>query len=178
MLELVHDSWMEIGVKLYTNPSQREVFRNRVFSGEAVMSVWSGLENGLPTADMSPDELAPTRQHQLQWPRWGQYFETAGNAGEPPDMAVVRDLAALNDAWRRGRNSEERERTWRRMLDIHADQVFTIGILNGVLQPVVINDHLRNLPVEGIYNWNPGAYFGIYRPDTFWFTEARRAPAQ
>ncbi len=178
VLELVHDSWMEIGVKLYTNPSQREVFRNRVFSGEAVMSVWSGLENGLPTADMSPGELAPTRQHQLQWPRWGQYFETAGNAGEPPDMAVVRDLAALNDAWRRGRNSEERERTWRRMLDIHADQVFTIGILNGVLQPVVINDHLRNLPVEGIYNWNPGAYFGIYRPDTFWFTEARRAPAQ
>ncbi|MFQ5959269.1 MAG: ABC transporter substrate-binding protein, partial [Alphaproteobacteria bacterium] len=139
---------------------------------------WSGLENGVPTADMSPGELAPTRQHQLQWPRWGQYFETAGNAGEPPDMAIVRDLVALNDAWRRGRNTEERERIWHRMLTIHAEQVFTIGILNGVLQPVVINDHLRNVPAEGIYNWDPGAYFGIYGPDTFWFTEARRAPAQ
>ena len=28
---------------------------------------------------------------------------------------------------------------------------------------------------EGIYNWDPGAYFGIYRPDTFWFD---RQPAR
>jgi peptide/nickel transport system substrate-binding protein len=24
------------------------------------------------------------------------------------------------------------------------------------------------VPKEGIYNWDPGAHFGIYRPDTFW----------
>ncbi len=27
-------------------------------------------------------------------------------------------------------------------------------------------------------NWDPGAYFGIYKPDSFWFTEARRQAAQ
>jgi peptide/nickel transport system substrate-binding protein len=25
------------------------------------------------------------------------------------------------------------------------------------------------VPAEGIYNWEPGAHFGIYHPDTFWF---------
>jgi peptide/nickel transport system substrate-binding protein len=30
---------------------------------------------------------------------------------------------------------------------------------------------LRNVPIEGIYNWNPGAHLGIYMPDTFWFDE-------
>ena len=25
---------------------------------------------------------------------------------------------------------------------------------------------------KGIYNWNPGAYFGIYKPDQFWLDES------
>jgi len=24
------------------------------------------------------------------------------------------------------------------------------------------------VPEKGIYNWDPGAFFGVYRPDTFW----------
>ena len=31
------------------------------------------------------------------------------------------------------------------------------------------NGKLRNVPEKGLYNWEPGAFFGIYRPDTFWF---------
>jgi peptide/nickel transport system substrate-binding protein len=41
--------------------------------------------------------------------------------------------------------------------------------VTGNLQPVVIGNDVRNVPAEGLYNWDPGAYFGIYRPDTFWF---------
>jgi peptide/nickel transport system substrate-binding protein len=36
---------------------------------------------------------------------------------------------------------------------------------------VVVNDRLRNVPGEGIYNWEPGAFFGVYHPDTFWFED-------
>jgi peptide/nickel transport system substrate-binding protein len=36
------------------------------------------------------------------------------------------------------------------------------------MQPVVVSNKLRNVPTEGIYNWDPGAFFGIYHPDTFW----------
>lgn len=169
ILELIHDSWLKAGIKLYSKPAQREVFRRRIFAGQTIMSVWSGLANGIPTPDMSPEELAPTTKHQLQWPKWGQYAETGGRAGEPPDMAPARELLQLNTAWRRATSTAERERIWHRMLEIHSQQVFTIGIVNSTLQPVVINDRLRNVPAKGIYTWNPGAYFGIYKPDTFWF---------
>jgi peptide/nickel transport system substrate-binding protein len=54
-------------------------------------------------------------------------------------------------------------------LEINAEQVFTIGLIAGVLQPVVVSDALQNVPAKGIYNWDPGAHFGIYSPDTFWF---------
>ncbi len=174
-LELVKNDWKKAGVELFTKPSQREVFRNRVFSGAAIMSVWSGLENGLPTADMIPGELAPTAQTQLQWPKWGEYYETAQASGLAPDMPVVQELLRLNKNWRDAKTGEKRAEIWHKMLNIHADQVFSIGIINGVPQPVVVTNDLKNLPVEGVYNWDPGAYFGIYRPDTFWFSEKRRA---
>jgi peptide/nickel transport system substrate-binding protein len=50
--------------------------------------------------------------------------------------------------------------------------VFTIGVVGGVLQPVVVNKDLKNVPKEGVFAFDPGAYFGIYKPDTFWFDSA------
>ncbi|MCH8926925.1 MAG: ABC transporter substrate-binding protein, partial [Proteobacteria bacterium] len=69
---------------------------------------------------------------------------------------------------------EARTEIWHQMLKIHADQVFAIGTVNGVPQPVVATNALKNVPEKGLYNWDPGAYFGIYKPDSFWFTKERR----
>ena len=55
------------------------------------------------------------------------------------------------------------------MLQIHSDQVFTLGVIAGVPQTVVFKEALRNLPEEGLYNWDPGAFFGIYHLDSLWF---------
>ena len=171
VLEMIRESWREVGVKLFPKPSQREVLRNRVFSGDALMSVWSGIENGLASADVSPEELAPTSQQQLHWPKFGQYFETSGKAGEAPDIPEVAELLKLNNAWRNTASRDERTKIWQRMLQIHSEQLYSIGVVNGVSQPVVVRNTLRNVPEKGIYNWDPGAFFGIYRPETFWFSK-------
>ena len=171
VLEMIRENWREIGVKLFPKPTQREVLRNRVFSGEAQMSVWTGLENGLANPDTSPEELAPVSQQQLQWPKFGQYFETSGKAGEAPDIAEAVELMKLNGQWRDAATRDERAKIWHRMLQIHAEQQFVIGVVSGVAQPVVVRNTLRNIPEKGIYNWDPGAFFGIYRPDTFWFSK-------
>ena len=174
VLEMIRESWREVGVKLFPKPSQREVLRNRVFSGEALMSVWTGIENGLASPDISPEELAPTSQQQLQWPKFGQYFETSGKAGEAPDIPEAVELMKLNAQWRDAATREERAQIWHRMLQIHADQQFVIGVVSGVAQPVVVRNTLKNVPEKGIYNWDPGAFFGIYRPDSFWISERRK----
>jgi peptide/nickel transport system substrate-binding protein len=172
VLELVAAQWLKLGIKIDTRPSQREVFRNRIFSGEALMSIWFGLENGIPSADMSPEEFAPTSQQQLQWPKWGQYFETKGEAGEAPDQPEAAELLKLFKAWREARSTEERRQIWEQILPIWSDQVYSISLIAGVLQPVAVRETLRNIPKEGMYNWEPGAQFGIYHPDTFWFDGA------
>lgn len=168
VLELISESWAEIGVKLYIKPSQREVFRNRIFSGQAQMSVWSGLENGIASAQTNPEELAPRSQQQLMWPKWGQYYETSGQMGQAPDMPEAQELSTLAAEWIEGADPARKEEIWHRMLAIHADQVYSIGVISGVQQPVVVKHGVMNVPKNGIYNWDPGAHFGIYRPDTFW----------
>jgi peptide/nickel transport system substrate-binding protein len=169
VLELIADSWRKIGVKLFTKPSQLEVLRNRIYSGQTMMAIAKGVDNGIPTADMAPTEFVPVDQNQYQWPKWGQYYQTGGTAGESPDMPQPKELMDLMTEWRTAKDSAARADVWHRILGIHADQVFTIGLINGTLQPVVVRSNLRNVPDEGIFSWDPGAHFGIYRPDTFWF---------
>jgi len=169
ILELIGESWRALGVKLHTKPSQREVFRERVFAGEAMMAMWGGVDNGLASAAMSPEEFAPTGQTQLQWPKWGQYFESSGKVGEAPDMPAAVELLDLYHQWNRAADADKKREVWRAMLDIHSREVFSIGLVCGVPQPVVVSNRLQNVPATGIYGWLPTAYFGVYRPDGFWF---------
>jgi peptide/nickel transport system substrate-binding protein len=169
VLELIRDSWRRVGIQLYTKPAQLTLFRRRVFSGETLMSIDKGIENGLATATMSPAEFAPTSQEQLEWPKWGEYCETKGKSGEAPDLAAAEKLKSLYDDWLGATSEQDQAQIWHEMLQIWSDQVFSIGLIAGVLQPVVVNDRLKNVPDQGVYNWDPGAHFGIYKPDGFWF---------
>jgi peptide/nickel transport system substrate-binding protein len=144
------------------------LFRRRVFSGETLMSINKGIENGLATAAMSPSEFAPTSQQQLQWPQWGQYYETKGKAGETPNLPSATRLKELYEDWLSTALQPDQSRIWHAMLQIWADETFSIGTVAGVLQPVVVSEKLHNVPEEGFYNWDPGAFFGVFKPDTFW----------
>jgi peptide/nickel transport system substrate-binding protein len=174
VLELIVDTWARAGVQLLIRPSQREVFRRRVFSGEAVMSVSTSDLFGLPTADMSPGWLAPIAEEQLQWSRWGLYYESRGRQGERPDSPAAQRLVTLYRRWLTSTERAEKERLWGEMLDINAEEVFTIGILGGTLQPVVVKDGLRGVPERGIYAWDPGSHFGLYGPDSFYWDSSHR----
>lgn len=173
VLELIGDSWLKAGIKLHIKPSQRDVLRNRIFSGEAIMTVWSGLENGVPNLTTPPTELAPTSQIQLQWPKWGQYVETNKLSGQKVDTPEGGLLVRLLDEWYASVDITQKEAIWHKMLNLHSENLFTIGIIAGVLQPIVVGRTLQNVPEKGMYNWDPGAHFGIYEPDTFWFINSK-----
>lgn len=120
--------------------------------------------------------VCSTSQQELEWPKWGQYYETKGEAGEPPDLPSAVKLRDLFSQWLDTAAEDKQRDIWHQILQIWADEVFSIGTVGGVLQPIVVNDKLRNIPEKGIYNWDPGAFFGIYKPDHFWFETG--APAK
>ncbi len=171
VLQLIRDTWAQVGIKIHIKPLQREVFRNRIFSGATVMAIWKGIENAVPTPAMAPFEFAPTHQMQYAWPKWGLYTETRGQAGEPVDMKTAERLLELYKAWQVTADAAEREQIWHEILSMHAENVFSIGIVRGVPQPVVVSNRLRNVPETAIYNWEPGAHFGVHHVDSFWFAD-------
>ena len=140
---------------MFTKPSQREAWRNRIYSGETVMSVWGGIENGLATPDTSPDELAPMSQTQLQWPKFGQYFETGGKSGEPVDMPEVEGAAAAlrgldeRNVAPRARAGVARDARVARGAAVHHRRVSRCTAAGGART-------LMNVPERGFYNWDPG----------------------
>nr|WP_316655423.1 ABC transporter substrate-binding protein [uncultured Gellertiella sp.] len=171
VLELVTDHWREVGLSLFIRTSQRDVFRSRAMGGEIMMSMWLGLDNGVATADMNPGELAPTADDQLQWPVWGMYYLSVGKKGKPPEVPEARRLVELVHEWHRSPTMADRKRIWTEMLDLYTDQVFSIGIVNGGLQPVLHATRLQNVPEQGLFGFEPTSYLGIYQPDTFWMSE-------
>jgi peptide/nickel transport system substrate-binding protein len=173
ILDLIKQDLVAVGVKIYPRSTQRDVFRRRILAGQTIMSAWVGMDNALVAPEMEPDALAPTSASQFNWPRWGQFLESSGREGEEPDMPEVKELVRLYHAWRRSVTHEQRRQIWRDMLRINAEQLFTIGVVNGTLQPVVVSRTLRNVPDKGLYSFEPGAFFGRYMPDTFWFDPSK-----
>jgi peptide/nickel transport system substrate-binding protein len=172
VLELVADHLLKVGLAVFIRTSQRDIFRSRALAGQIMLSLWSGIDNGVATADMSPDQLAPTAEDELQWPLWGVYYVTRGEQGTAPDMPEGADLVRLLREWRSSATIEARADAWRQMLEIFTDNVFSIGIVNQTLQPVLRSARLHNVPEEGLYGFDPTCYLGVYKPDTFWLEEA------
>jgi peptide/nickel transport system substrate-binding protein len=171
ILELITDHWLKVGISLFIRTSQRDVFRSRAMGGSIMMSIWSGLENGVPTADMNPSELAPTADDQLQWPVWGMYYVSNGTKGHPPEIAEAMQLIDLLHQWRNTMDMAGRAVIWTKMLEIYTQQVFSIGIVNATHQPILKAAKLRNVPEQGLYGFDPTCYLGVYMPDAFWYGE-------
>jgi len=171
VLQLITDHWQELGIKVFTRATQRDIFRSRLKAGNTMMSVWSGLDNAIPQPSMSPEELAPSNDSQTQWPQWGLYGMTDGKSGVEPDLASAKRLLELWQEWQQSRDDETRERIWNDMLQLYTSEVFSIGTVNSTLQPIVVSKKLYNVPKEEVYSFQPGSYFGVFMVDTFWFQD-------
>ena len=158
-------------MKLIYRPVDRDILRNSAYQGASMMPVWYGWNNGIPTPETPPTDVAPVDQANFSWPMWGQHFQTKGAAGEPPDLPAARRLLELFKEWNRATERDERARIWREMLAIHAENIFAIGIVSGAPQPVIVNRRMRNVPRQAIYAWDPGAHLGIHRPDEFFYAD-------
>ncbi|MFO7657673.1 MAG: hypothetical protein R6W78_11445 [Bacteroidales bacterium] len=163
------EMWAEVGIRLIFRPLDRDILRNKAYSGESMMPVWYGWNNGLPTPDAPPQDLAPVDQTNFSWPMWGQHWQTKGQAGEAPETPEAQRLLALYQDWLVAPDDAARAAIWREMLAIHADQVFAIGLVSAAPQPLIASNRLRNVPAAGIYAWEPGAHLGVHRMDEFWF---------
>ena len=102
----------------------------------------------------------------LQWPNWGMFVEIQGQAGR--EVRHGSRPASCSTTSRNGRHATDsavRRKAWDEILQTNADEVFSIGTVNGIRQPIVVGPKVRNVPKEGYYAWDPGGYIGLYQPE-------------
>jgi len=170
-LQLIGECWKKVGIEMLTKPQTLDNFRLRAFSGDAIMTAYAGFVTAVPSVDTSPREFAPTMQGGLQWPRWGMYVESKGKQGEQCDMPSACKLMDYLKEWETATDPAVRRKAWDQILTTNADEVFSIGTVNGIRQPVVVGPKVHNVPKEGYHAWDPGGYIGLYQPDTFWISQ-------
>jgi peptide/nickel transport system substrate-binding protein len=168
-LQLVTEMWRDAGIKLFVKPQDTTILRQRSFAGQTIMVASQGLDNAVPTAQMPPTELAPVRQENFSWPKWGQHFETLGKSGDAVDLPEAQRLMTLYQAWLASDGVEEAAQVWSEMLRNHAENQWVIGTVSGELQPIVVHSKIKNVPPKGLFSWEPTSLMGIYRVDEFFW---------
>ena len=138
VLELIRETWREVGIKLFSKPSQREALAQ------------PHLRRPDRDVGLERDRERPrhARQRARTSSRRPASRSTSGRSSastsRPPASRASRstspeakELQRLYRAWLRAPRRQERERAWHAMLELHAEQQFVIGVVSGVPQPVV-----------------------------------------
>ena len=170
VLELVRDDWQKIGIGVFIKPSQREVFYNRIKAGDRRRCrSGRGWRTPCRTPRSAPAELVPMAPEQSQWPAWGLWAQTSrpdGRGARP--RGRDRAHGAEEGMGRDRRSRRARPAIWQEMLRSGPTRSSPSASCRASTSWSWSATGCSNVPEHGIYNFDPGAFFGIYRPDTFW----------
>ena len=84
ILQLMTDTGGRSACRCSPRPSSARCSATASSPGQTLMSVWYGLENALADAVDAAERAGADQPAAAGWPKWGQYCETGGRAGEPP----------------------------------------------------------------------------------------------
>jgi peptide/nickel transport system substrate-binding protein len=81
----------------------------------------------------------------VEWARW---YETDGEEGEEPPEEIMH-LFETWEAMQEAVDEDEQIRLGKEILKSQAENLWTIGTVGHLLEPVIVGDNMRNFPKEG-----------------------------
>ncbi len=151
ILELVRNSWRNVGVELVINASERSLFYDRAQNNEYDISI-DNVPGGLnPQHDLRAlIAVHPLESRQsIPWVRW---YESGGTAGEEPTENMKKRLA-LYDEWRVTPDEAEADALFAELLELAAEAFEVIGIVEPAPQLGVRNAQMINVFDEMPFGW-------------------------
>lgn len=165
-LELAIDNWLKVGIKVNYKSVDRQ-FTHDAYMGISEMvplSCWGGDEIGTVLLGSRPKWLvAPYTDESTLAPLWGKWYESGGKDGEAPPEHVQ----ALYEAQRMWLQTGDLQYITTLLAD-NAENLWTVGTLVDIPNPVVANAKLRDLPAVKPDGWDTNGPYHIY-PEAWWF---------
>lgn len=164
--ELVVNHFKDIGINLHLKVEERSLFSRRSHTNEQQLSLW-GPAAVNPWA--YPRITVPITREAHFGPKVGIWYETNGAKGVAPTGSLKRLIKVFELG--NSVSLEKRVELGKELWQIHADNLFAIGIIgnsaayNGV---VVVKNNFRNVP-DVAPNSPAHQSPGIARPEQFFF---------
>jgi len=166
--ELVADYWSSVGVATVLDTPGRELLFQRMAGNEFDVGVWSVDAPEIAFATNLREFVPTDNTLSMQGPAWAQWFADAENpeAQEPPEE--VKELRGFHDTWRTAGSVEEREAALEQILASQASNLWHIGTVGQVTKPLIVDEELRNVSEDLVYNWFTGFAYRA-NPETWYF---------
>jgi peptide/nickel transport system permease protein len=159
-VQFIIDDWATVGVRVTLRSRSRKLFDQEKLAFEHDFTVWSGESEFLPLVE--PRNFVPTYGESFFAPRFGIWYLNGGLNGDPTvkerpaalapprghpllsAMKILDEASALpTEAERRARFNE--------VLEIAADNLWTISISTPPPQLVIVKNGFRNVPRVALF---------------------------
>jgi len=146
---LVKKYWADIGVKTDLKLHERTFFDTRLAANEVSATMW-GI-TGVLDAELFTTCSWLVIGEQNWWNnswwgiKWYDWFNTKGKEGEEPPEEIKR----LHEMYKRiqvSPSEEERSNLIKEILRSQAENLWVIGTVTNIPQPIAVKNYLRNFP--------------------------------
>lgn len=182
--QMVADDWNRLGVRTIVQIHPRTLWQIEQAAREQDFTLWTGLEEFMPMLD--PRYYVPTTSASFFAPAWGRWYSRGGTQGDPaanqpgleapPEGHPARTAMDLYDQAQVAPSAEARIALFHKILDLAAENLWTINVATSPPGLAIVKDGFRNVPkvaAIGYYVSTPGNV-GL---ETFFWDQPESTPA-
>jgi ABC-type transport system substrate-binding protein len=160
--ELLRHYWREVGIDAHIRIHNRDYFFIRRLQNEADAYLWKAPGGRGSDVIMDPKLYLPFTRGSYPFVPWGLWMESDGVAqgARRPEGPAWRQVQLYNEL-RAAPTAEQQRALMRKILDISAEQFYTIGVGSRTGGYAVVKTNFHNVPNPMNYAWKlgtPAAY--------------------
>jgi peptide/nickel transport system substrate-binding protein len=144
VVEMIARYWQAVGIKVAIRTMERSLYTSRTQAGEHEIAIWNLDRCSQVIAD--PRHFVPYILIAARWcPLYCTWFNSGGKSGEEPPADVKRIMSLWEEV--KGEvDKNRRDKLFKEILNIHKNQLYMIGTVGELPQPLVVKNYFRNVP--------------------------------
>ena len=147
MAELVGGYWDRIGIKNEVQVIDRSLYTDRYRAGDLEIAGWAWGRGLSPL--IAPKFVFPSDDTFNPAPLWGRWYQTGGAEGlEPPADHPVRRAMEMYGQYTSEADADRRAQIGKDLIRLSAEEIWSIGTVGVVPDPVVVSRSLGNVPEQ------------------------------
>jgi peptide/nickel transport system substrate-binding protein len=148
--ELVKEMWEDVGIQVNLQSVSGDLISERVAANDVQFGLWH--------ADKCTDVMFPQRPEWfvpfgVGWEKpwaveWARWYQSGGEEGEEPIEAIM-ELFRIWEEMQQTLDEYEQVYLGRQILESQAENLWTIGTVGHLPEPVIVGDNMVNFPEIG-----------------------------